>query len=61
MIEPINECCTQRKCHECKQPAGFWRFTLNLLGIKDKSSRKPVCTNHCGEKQVAITQEAVEI
>ncbi len=41
---------TPRKCYMCQGPAVEWKFKANKTGGIDKSSKKPVCADHIGEK-----------
>ena len=57
ILEPISDHSTRRTCADClcdyanvsvvrSQPASHWRFTLDQIGAKDKSTRTPVCERH---------------
>ena len=44
--EPISDQSTVRSCTDCGHVASQWRYSSNLLGGVDKSSRQPVCVVH---------------
>jgi len=50
VTKPMNERNTPRKCVECGQPAGWFRYKVDQPGPKhkglDESSRQPVCGDH---------------
>ena len=48
IFEPIPDYATPRKCETCQQPATRYMFKLDKNGVKNKSTRTPVCEKHSG-------------
>jgi len=47
--EPIAFRTSPRQCWKCTAVATLWRFTRNVFGAVDKSSRQPTCEAHAQE------------